>query len=232
MVHARFARYFSILQVLLAGLFAVGSLSACESVKRVINGDGLSSITRIRNPAVSGDPCGHADWFEVGRIDGLSGVKIDHSSYIGRCEARGSTVDRELYSAGWQRGLLEYCTPERGFDAGRSGQDYQGICPSHVETAFLNRFKVGAEIAALDRKNTEIESQVDAKLRLLESLSKQTLDVPSTKLLPAPPTVLSDALKSDGQKERQRELQIELQRLRDLRARNDLQIKDLESTSY
>lgn len=223
MGQARFARYFVFLRVVLAGLFTVASLAACESLKNAIDGDGLSSIKRIRNPAVSGDPCGHADWFEVGRIDGLSGIKIDHSSYIGRCEAQGTKVDRELYSAGWQRGLLEYCTPERGFDAGRSGQDYQGICPSHVEAAFLKRFKVGAEIAALDRKNAEIESQVDAKLRQLESLGKQNSDVP--------PTVLSDALKSDGQKERQKELQQELQRLRDLRARNDLEIRDLESSS-
>jgi hypothetical protein len=219
----QFASYFVFLKVVFAGLFAMASLSACESIKRVINGDGLSSIARIRNPAVSGDPCGHADWFEVGRIDGLSGIKIDQSTYIGRCEARGTTVDRELYSAGWQRGLLEYCTPERGFDAGRSGQDYQGVCPSHVEAAFLKRFKVGAEIAAIDRKNTEIESQVDAKLRLLESLGKQTQE--------AQPTVLSDALRTDGPKERQKELQKELQRLRDLRARNDLEIKDLESIS-
>ncbi|MDZ4082714.1 MAG: hypothetical protein U1E10_07250, partial [Bdellovibrionales bacterium] len=81
MGQARFARYFVFLRVVLAGLFTVASLAACESLKNAIDGDGLSSIKRIRNPAVSGDPCGHADWFEVGRIDGLSGIKIDHSSY-------------------------------------------------------------------------------------------------------------------------------------------------------
>jgi hypothetical protein len=213
----------------LAALFALVSLSACESLKRVIGGEGLASIKRIRNPAVSGDPCGHADWFEVGRVDGLSGITMDHSTYIGRCESKGSVVDRPIYSAGWQRGLLEYCTPERGFDAGRSGQDYQGICPPHVEEAFLKRFKIGAEIAKLERKNAEIERQVDAKLRELESNRSQT---------PAPATsVLTDALKSDALKSDEligstkSSVYKELQSLRDLRARNDLEIRDLESAS-
>lgn len=215
-----FGRIFPVLLILL-------SLAGCESLKRAFDGDGLASIKRIRNPAVSGDPCGHADWFEVGRVDGLSGIEINHSAYLGRCEARGTKVDRELYDAGWQRGLLEYCTPERGFDAGRSGQEYQGICPSHVEDAFLKRFKTGAKIAALERKNTEIESQVDAKLRQMESLGR----APSE----PPPSVLSDALKNSDngalQSWPKSAIQKELQALRDLRARNDLEIKELESTS-
>lgn len=222
MVRARFAKHSAF--VFLAALFALVTLTACESLKRAIGGEGLASIKRIRNPSVSGDPCGHADWFEVGRIDGLSGITMDHSTYIGRCEARGTAVDRELYSAGWQRGLLEYCTPERGFDAGRSGQDYQGICPQHVEEAFLRRFKVGAEIAKLEKKNSEIERQVDAKLRQLESLGR-TAPEPT-------PSVLADALKSEANPGSVRSaVQKELQNLRDLRARNDLEIKDLESTS-
>lgn len=198
---------------LLAAAFA---FTGCESLKRAVSGDGLSTIGRIRNPAVSGDPCGHADWFEVGRIDGLSGVKIEHSTYIGRCEAQGSPVDRELYSAGWQRGLLEYCTPERGYDAGRSGQDYQGICPSHVEAAFLKRFATGAKIAALERKNQEIENQVDLKLRELDRLTSGT--------------ILNDALAGSAEKN-VNGLRQELQRLRDLRALNNLEIKELESAN-
>ncbi len=213
--------------MILPAILILHSLTACESLKRAFEEDGLASIKRIRNPAVSGDPCGHADWFEVGRIDGLSGVEIDHSAYLGRCEANGTKVDRELYGAGWQRGLLEYCTPERGFDAGRSGQDYKGICPSHVEEAFLKRFKTGAKIAELERKNSEIERQVDAKLRQLESLGR----VPAE----TAPSVLSDALKNSDngalQSWPKSAIQKELQGLRDLRARNELEIKDLESSS-
>lgn len=216
--------------ITLPAILILFSLTACESLKRAFDGDGLASIKRIRNPAVTGDPCGHADWFEIGRIDGLSGIEIHHSTYLGRCEARGTTADRELYGAGWQRGLLEYCTPERGFDAGRSGQDYQGICPPHVEEAFLKRFKTGAKIAELERKNLEIERQVDAKLRQMESLGRASA---------APtPSVLSDALKNASEKTDgalqtwpKSAIQKELQSLRDLRARNDLEIKDLESAS-
>ncbi len=196
-------------------LLATLCLTGCKSLSHAIDGE----IGRIRNPAVSGDPCGHADWFEVGRVDGLSGIQIEQSAYIGRCEAQGMKVDRELYLAGWQRGLLDYCTPERGFDAGRSGQFYQGICPSHVEAQFLKRFEIGHKVAALEKENSAIERRVDSMLRELERLDRQ---LPSTQ-----PSILNDALNTTSKSN----VQNELQALRDARARNDFEIKNLESSA-
>lgn len=201
-------------------LFFGLSLLGCETIGQ--------SLGRVRNPAVSGDPCGHADWFEVGRVDGLSGVNQEHSAYVGRCLSRGGTIDVELYQAGWQKGLLEYCTPERGFDAGRSGAEYSGVCPAHMEAAFLQRFKVGAKIAALERKNAEIEAQIDARLLLLSQRPQQSQSPDATSST-SNGSILSDALRRQAASDQKLQIEKELQDLRDLRARNDLTIRELES---
>ncbi len=205
-------------------------LTGCETIGQ--------SLGKVRNPVVSGDPCGHADWFEVGRVDGLSGVGHEQSMYVGRCLSRGLTIDNELYQAGWQKGLLEYCTPERGFDAGRSGFEYSGVCPSHMESAFLKRFKVGRQIAALERKNAEIESLIDERLAKLSApglISGQTsgqASMPGSQSSPtSSPTssILTEALTRQAKSEQESQIEKELQNLRDLRARNDLSIRELES---
>lgn len=218
-----FQSFTSGLLALCLGLLLLG----CETIGQ--------SLGKVRNPTVSGDPCGHADWFEVGRVDGLSGVNQEHSVYVGRCLSRGRVIDVELYQAGWQKGLLEYCTPERGFDAGRSGADYSGVCPSHMEAAFLQRFKIGAKIAALERKNAEIEAQIDARLLLLSQPQRpqpqrpqpsQSMDATNST---SSGSILSDALRRQAASDQKRQIEKELQDLRDLRARNDLSIRELES---
>lgn len=198
--------------------------TGCETVGR--------GLGKVRNPAVSGDPCGHADWFEVGRVDGLSGATQDSSTYVGRCLSQGRDFDQELYQAGWQKGLIEYCTPERGFDAGRSGVEYTGVCPAHMEAAFLKRFKIGAQIAELERKNIAIEAQIDeriARIAAKSSSAPSSESGPSAGLPSGPSSILSDALKRQAGNDGQRQLQRELQDLRDMRARNDLAIRELES---
>lgn len=193
----------------------------CETVGR--------GLGKVRNPAVSGDPCGHADWFEVGRVDGISGTTQERSTYVGRCLSQGREFDADLYQAGWQKGLIEYCTPERGFDAGRSGVEYTGICPAHMEAKFLRRFKIGAQIAELERKNAVIEAQIDERIAQLAAATASTPGSP-----PSRGSILSDALSRQAGSERQNQtqqqkLQKELQDLRDLRARNDLTIRELEA---
>lgn len=202
---------------------------SCETVGR--------GLGKVRNPAVSGDPCGHADWFEVGRVDGLSGATQEHSAYVGRCLSQGREFDQELYQAGWQKGLIEYCTPERGFDAGRSGVEYGGICPPHMEAQFLRRFKVGAQIAELERKNNAIETQIDARISQLSSITNSS--APTVTASRVPGSILSDALSRQAASEKQKQsqlqsqlqlrLQNEIQELRDSRARNDLTIRELEA---
>lgn len=173
-------------------------LTGCQTFRTAV-GDNLS---KVRTPTVVSDPCAEADWFEVGRVDALKGGQAENSVYLGRCTHLGYTPNFELYEAGWQKGLTEYCTPEHGFDAGRMGFSYNGICPVHLEPSFLKRFKVGAEIAKLEKENSKIDQEIEENLSLLDDLN---------------PTVTSD-----------KENQIKM--LRRARAQNELEIRRLETS--
>ena len=204
---------------------ALAAFSACETLP-----SGRPNLGVINTPIVSGDPCKNADWFEVGRIDGINGVPLHSSTYAGRCQAQGAKIDPELYGAGWERGLTDYCTPEHAYDAGRSGETYNGVCPKNMEAKFLKRFKVGAEIAALEKKNAAIEGQVESKLSLLAALDVAV----ATGAQPTPPTILNDALSRTPSSEPVPDkvsLQQEIQKLRDTLAQNENQIRELEKSS-
>lgn len=182
-------------------------LIACESLPVV-----TPNLGAINTPEVSGDPCANADWFEVGRIDGLNGIPSGSSMYVGRCLSRGHAPNNELYNAGWQRGLVDYCTPERAFDAGRAGESYAGVCPKNLESAFLKKLKVGEQIAQLEKTNVQLELEVDRKLGELSQYEGK-------------PSVLGDALA------RQNSLQAEIKKLRDALARNETTIRALEGSA-
>ncbi|MBK7891439.1 MAG: DUF2799 domain-containing protein [Bdellovibrionales bacterium] len=163
---------------------------------------GCGSIGRVNRPTVTGDPCAQADWFEVGRLDGLQGIQEETSAYVGRCRR---FLNEELYLAGWNRGLVDFCTPERAFDTGRSGLDYtNGICPPHAEPTFLRAFAKGRELLKIERENADLESQIDRLRRLLDS--------PDTTGMSVAPQISSD-----------------LQKLRDRRAKNEELVRSIEN---
>lgn len=198
-------------------------LTACESVRAV-----KPDLASLSGPSVSGDPCQNADWFEVGRVDGLSGIPLHTSGYVGRCISRGVQVNEELYFAGWQRGLIDYCTPERAFDAGHNGESYAGICPKNLEPIFLKRFDVGRKIHDLESENARLEKEVDRKVLELETLSgTSTESILGDALARLPGTdVLSDP---EARKQRQASLQSEVKKLRDVLAGNESTIQQLET---
>lgn len=182
-------------KLVMAAPIASLAISICANV-------GCGSIGHVNRPAVSSDPCIQADWFEVGRLDGLQGISEENSVYIGRCRR---SFNEELYLAGWNRGLVEFCTPERAFDVGRSGLDYKdGTCPPQAEPVFLRAFATGKEILTIERENSELESQIDRLRRLLDS--------PETTGMQLVPQVSRD-----------------LQQLRNRRAKNELLVRTLET---
>src|SRR5690606_185502 len=115
-------------------LFAIAlSLSACTTV--------------IPLPALNPDPsaaCANIDWYETGRVDGTLGFSISKlDEYQTRCNETPYPVHVELYTNGRDAGLTEFCTPTTGFEAGRRGSDYTGVCPYPMEERFITHFRIG-----------------------------------------------------------------------------------------
>ena len=137
------------------GLTAAGML-ACTSLGLI-------------GPEVSTDPCQNIDWFEVGRRDGVVGRSPRENPLLRQCERSADhQINTEAFEAGFNKGLVEYCTPERAFQMGQSGQPYSGVCPAELENevvgAHLKGKRVAQRLAELEEETTKIEMQIEALL--------------------------------------------------------------------
>ncbi|TNI91266.1 hypothetical protein CF120_09835 [Aeromonas allosaccharophila] len=80
------------------------------------------------------DPCEKV-WSEVGEADGKLGFTAERVEFHqGQC---GKKVDTELWEQGRQKGLAWYCRPEHLYLAGRSGEEYRGVCPNDIQARRL-----------------------------------------------------------------------------------------------
>lgn len=117
--------------------------------------------------SLSPEQCRNADWRHIGYADGVGGLPgsriQDHAS---ACAKAGTTPDMEAYLAGRMEGLVSYCQPENGFDVGRrGGADNAGDCPPHVRAAFMENYRQGREINALESQIASLRSTMDNERR-------------------------------------------------------------------
>ncbi len=114
--------------------------------------------------------CRNADWRAVGYEDGTRGSATSRvGEHRQACADFGVTPDIDAYRAGHAEGVLEYCTPARGFDAGKRGYTYNGVCSGSQETAFLEGYNTGREHYTVQQQISEY----DQKIRSSESKLKQ-----------------------------------------------------------
>jgi hypothetical protein len=129
--------------------------------------------------SLSPEQCRNADWRQIGYADGASGLPgsriQDHAS---ACAKAGATPDLEAYLAGRMEGLVSYCQPENGFDVGRRGAaDNAGDCPPHVRAAFLQNYRQGREINALESRISSLQSTMDNERREMRRREDRIEDI-------------------------------------------------------
>jgi hypothetical protein len=86
------------------------------------------------------------------------------------CVKHGVTPDDAAYRSGWSEGVLRYCTPARGFEEGRRGANYAGVCPSDLERDFLPAYEDGRTLHAAEEAVSSARSTVDSLGSRLEEL--------------------------------------------------------------
>ncbi|RYZ80335.1 MAG: DUF2799 domain-containing protein, partial [Proteobacteria bacterium] len=146
-------------RVLLAATFCFMWMTACSSLP-------------VSVPVLSKKPtqpsCANIDWFEVGRADGAMGSPAEKSAdYHLRCDATPHPFSQELYANGRNAGIVEFCTNTAGFEAGRNGSAYEGVCPDFLEKGFLESFRIGQKVRELESDNTDLQDRIDGLVRLL-----------------------------------------------------------------
>jgi hypothetical protein len=119
--------------------------------------------------SMSAEECETANWQTIGFEDGANGLP---GSSIARhrkaCAKAGITADQSEYEVGRLAGLREYCQPGRGYDVGRSGSRYQGVCPAELEGDFLAAFEEGRFLYGLEQAVRDAENALRRVDRELE----------------------------------------------------------------
>ena len=120
---------------------------------------------------MSKDQCLAGAWGEVGYRDGSEGQPMsllaDHEK---ACAEYGVAPDVTAYSSARADGLNGYCRWERGFQEGREGDTYHGVCTRAQEEEFLPAYRDGQMVYAAEQALTNARSSMEGLGDRLEEL--------------------------------------------------------------
>lgn len=123
---------------------------------------------------MSAEQCQAGDWSGQGYADGAAGLTMSRlNDHAEACAKHGITPDAAAYGAGREQGLLQYCTPDRGFREGRAGSAYAGVCPSYLEADFVPAYRDGQIVYQVDQALVSARSLVDSHGNRLEELDEK-----------------------------------------------------------
>jgi len=122
---------------------------------------------------MSEQQCAVTDWRSVGFEDGVAGRAVSSvGNYRQACSKYGVAPDLDAYRSGHAEGAEVYCRPGRGFEVGRSGQRYQGVCPTESESEFLAAYAEGRHLHELESALYAVNSQISGKQNRIAQLKK------------------------------------------------------------
>lgn len=88
--------------------------------------------------------CAGANWVTVGLADGMAGRNAGYIAvHRDHCAAHNVVPDVAAYETGYIKGVIAYCTKERGYDEGGKNRVYQNTCPDELEGPFLEGYAQG-----------------------------------------------------------------------------------------
>lgn len=96
------------------------------------------------------DACLAGDWYQIGLSDGQNGYPVkQQNKHNEACADYGIAVVEADYLRGHADGLVDYCTPEKGYRVGLNRGHYANVCPDETEAAFLDAYREGRHRALL-----------------------------------------------------------------------------------
>ena len=118
--------------------------------------------------------CLVTDWHAVGFEDGTSGRGVGNvARYRQACTRHGVVPDLAEYRAGHGEGVLVFCRAGNGFEVGRRGYQYQGVCPAELEPSFLAAYADGRELYELESAVRSVENQIASRHRRIEEINRE-----------------------------------------------------------
>lgn len=143
-------------------------------VFRIAAGIALAALAAASSgcASLSKDECLNANWEDIGVRDGAYGrpeeYLIQHSTACARVNV---VPDRGAWLHGHARGLERFCVPQRAYQIGESGQNFDaGICRNfdvdRLHTAWqkgLDVNRMSVELAAIDAEIRDINTALENK---------------------------------------------------------------------
>lgn len=115
--------------------------------------------------SLSEEQCRHMDWYAKGRTDALNGESMGSiSGYSKQCSKYSIVPNKRDYTNGFNQGLEQFCTYERGKEYGYLGRFYKNTCPTHLEENFIKGYKYGKKkrkIEELKEKQEKLENKIE-----------------------------------------------------------------------
>jgi hypothetical protein len=145
-----------------------------------------------------------ADWRAVGFEDGSRGVAANSfGSHRKVCADHGVAAGFDDYLAGHAQGLESFCRPQNGARLGGSGYRYTGVCPEHLEAAFLDAhaesFGLYERQAAINRIDRQLIANQNRISEIEYLLVKRTAQLLTPTMLPGERAGLVVQLKQLGE---------------------------------
>ncbi len=167
--------------------------------------------------AMSESECLTADWHAVGERDGRDGRVLAHlEKYYDACAQFGVYPDDKAYQEGREQGLTVYCTEDSGYQEGRIGQGYRGVCPVTLEPYFLEGYNVGISVRLALQSVQRVDYGIHSRREEIKSLKGEIDELESSE--DADTTKKEDESAADRLKDMYRELgrlEAELEGLQD-----------------
>ena len=121
----------------------------------------VCSLTVAGCASLSESECRGGDWYAIGVEDGAGGANTTRlATHRDACAKYAIEPDAEQYEAGRKDGLMHYCTVERGFETGRSGNSYSGACPAGRDVEFLRGYELGRRYYTIDGELEHIDDDL------------------------------------------------------------------------
>lgn len=123
---------------------------------------------------MSAEQCMAGDWSGQGYVDGQSGLTMSRlDEHAEACAKHGISPDSAAYAAGRRQGLVQYCTPRTGFEVGRTGSVYAGVCPPDLEADFMDAHRDGQIVHEVETALSNARGRVNSLGSRLEELDEK-----------------------------------------------------------
>ncbi|MEM8772320.1 MAG: DUF2799 domain-containing protein [Pseudomonadota bacterium] len=121
------------------------------------------ALAGCATPLMTEEECLAGAWFEAGREDGAEGrlnAAFDRRAAL--CSEFDVGADIDAYKIGREAGLAQLCTEPGGYNLGRDGGIYRGVCSTETELDLLAGYLVGRRLheagQALARARAEYDN--------------------------------------------------------------------------